>query len=127
MRISDWSSDVCSSDLKIRDVVAKLAPSTTARLMNEEDTLTDSFRKEGMVVTLPTEADVNKAIAMITPYWEQWAQQQGPKLVQALQKVRKVLNRGQRQGAGYERFFGAMLALDRKAVVAGKRGEGRVN
>src|SRR3546814_11339278 len=25
MRISDWSSDVCSSDLKVRDIVAEIA------------------------------------------------------------------------------------------------------
>src|SRR3546814_6058425 len=76
---------------KIRDVVAKLAPSTTARLMNEEDTLTDSFRKEGMIVPLPTEADGNKAIAMITHYWEQWEQQQGPKTDAGVEKERAVV------------------------------------
>jgi len=78
---------------KIRKVVAELAPTTTHRLLSEEDDLTEGFRKNGMVVTLPDPETIEKAIGIVTPYWDQWATQRGPVAVEALAKVRAALNR----------------------------------
>lgn len=78
---------------KIRQTVAELAPTTTERLLREEDELTEGFRQNGMVVTLPDEQAIEEAIAIVTPYWDQWAEQRGPVAVEALAKVRAALNR----------------------------------
>lgn len=78
---------------KIRNTVAELAPTTTHRLISEEDELTEGFRKNGMVVTLPDQETIDKAIEIVTPYWDQWANQRGPIAVEALAKVRAALKR----------------------------------
>lgn len=78
---------------KIRKTVAELAPTTTHRLLSEEDDLTEGFRKNGMVVTLPDQKTIDKAIEIVTPFWDQWAKERGPVAVEALAKVRAALNR----------------------------------
>ena len=77
----------------IREKVAKMSPLTTERLLSEEDALGKSFSEAGMKIVDPQQADIDKATAMIEPYWDQWAKQQGPETVEALAKVRAVLNR----------------------------------
>ena len=77
----------------IRALVAKMAPATTKGLFSEEDELGKAFAEAGMKIVEPEQKDIDKATALIEPYWAQWAQQQGPEVVEALAKVRAMLNR----------------------------------
>lgn len=77
----------------IRDLVAKMAPDTTKGLFSEEAGLGRSFSEAGMKIIEPDQQDIEKATVLIEPYWEQWAQQQGPEVAEALSKVRATLNR----------------------------------
>lgn len=47
----------------------------------------------GIVLTSASEADRQKAREIATPYWTKWAESVGPKAVQALDEVRKSLNK----------------------------------
>lgn len=78
---------------KIKEIVAQKGPNTTERLLNEEGSLTDQFIEEGMVVTAPEQKDVDEAIKSVSVFWENWAQERGPKAVEALNAVRKALGR----------------------------------
>lgn len=78
---------------KIRDIVAEVAPRTTRALHEEEDALGKSFAEAGIKITQPQASDVVQATEMIRPYWDQWAKQQGPEVVEALAKVRAAIKR----------------------------------
>lgn len=77
----------------IRELVSKMSPNTTESLFSEEDSLGKSFSDAGMKIVEPDPQDIEKATQLIEPYWAQWAQQQGPEVVEALTKVRSALNR----------------------------------
>ena len=78
---------------KIRKIVEEQAPQTTRNLFAEEDTLSKTFAEGGMTITEAQKADVDRATDLLRPYWDQWAQQQGPEVAGALKKVRAVLKR----------------------------------
>lgn len=82
-----------STQAAIRERVAEMSPATTKGLFSEEEDLGKSFSEAGMKIVEPTQQDIDKATEMIEPYWAQWAQQQGPEVVEALAKVRAMLNR----------------------------------
>jgi TRAP-type C4-dicarboxylate transport system substrate-binding protein len=78
---------------KIRAIVAEVAPQTTRNMLAEEEALGKTFADAGMKITAAQQADIDKATEMIRPYWDQWAKQQGPEVVEALGKVRAALKR----------------------------------
>src|SRR3546814_5343335 len=55
MRISDWSSDVCASDLKAIEALAKLAPETA------------TVRRDGQTSEIPVEQMVVGDVAIVRP------------------------------------------------------------
>jgi TRAP-type C4-dicarboxylate transport system substrate-binding protein len=81
------------SQRAVREIVARLAPSTTDLIASEEDTVTEQLRKAGMTVTEPGAAEIQTAIGTIKPYWDEWATSRGPQAVEALAKVRQALGR----------------------------------
>jgi TRAP-type C4-dicarboxylate transport system substrate-binding protein len=47
----------------------------------------------GFQITEPTKQDVDRAVAEMTPFWESWAKSRGPKVEEALAKVRAAVGR----------------------------------
>jgi TRAP-type C4-dicarboxylate transport system substrate-binding protein len=78
---------------KMRESVQREAPSTTAQLFKEEDEVTDALRKKGMIITLPSDADVAAATKLVSSSWNEWAKEQGGDAPEALAKVRQALGR----------------------------------
>ena len=59
----------------------------------EEDTLTKKLADGGMVVTVPTAADLAQAETLLKPYWKSWAVGRGGRTQDAFQKMMPVLGR----------------------------------
>jgi len=78
---------------KIREAVARLAPSTTVQLAREEGEVTATLKSKGMTVTEPTAEQTAAAAKRMAPYWDEWAKERGPEAVEALKKVRAALGK----------------------------------
>jgi TRAP-type C4-dicarboxylate transport system substrate-binding protein len=78
---------------KIRQVVQKLAPSTTDQLGKDEAEVTLMLKSKGMVINEATPEQIQAATKKMSPYWEDWAKQRGPEAAEALKKVRAALNK----------------------------------
>lgn len=78
---------------KIRDIAARLAPSTTEQLAKEEGEVTTMLKGKGMTIVEPTPEQIAGASKRMAPYWDEWAKQRGPEAIEALQKVRAALSR----------------------------------
>jgi TRAP-type C4-dicarboxylate transport system substrate-binding protein len=78
---------------KIRASVKSIAPSTTEQLFKEEGEVTASLKAKGMTITEPTQAEIDEVTKLVSPYWSEWAAQQGPEATEALAKVRSALGR----------------------------------
>lgn len=78
---------------KVKDVVARLAPTATDLMAGEEQSTTNELKKAGMKVTNPSPEELEAAIERIQPYWDEWAADQGPEATEALKKVREALRR----------------------------------
>jgi TRAP-type transport system periplasmic protein len=77
----------------IRRHIAETMPVVGAALHQEEIAVVESFIRDGIITTEPTEADVKAATDVMTGYWDEWAKASGPEVVEALAKVRAALNR----------------------------------
>jgi TRAP-type transport system periplasmic protein len=60
---------------------------------DEEEDLTRKFAEGGMTVTKESPEDVEAAVKIVAPYWEEWAKGQGPDAVAALKQVRAAIGR----------------------------------
>lgn len=78
---------------KIRAIVAERGPRTTDNLLVEETELGKTFGETGLKITEALQADIDKATALIRPYWDEWAAKQGPEVAAALKQVRAAINR----------------------------------
>lgn len=78
---------------EMRDVVQRLAPTTTAQLFKEEDEVTSQLKAKGMQINMPNQADVDEATKRMADYWDSWAKNEGGDAVPALAAVRKALGR----------------------------------
>jgi len=78
---------------KLKTIVARIAPEITTNFNKDELVQMESQQKGGMTIVPPKPDDVKKAVAAMTPYWDQWAEKGGPEFVEALGKVRKVLGK----------------------------------
>lgn len=78
---------------KVKEVVARLAPSSTDLMEGQEDETTAKLAEGGMEITRPTPEELQAAIEKVTPYWDKWATERGPEAVEALAKIRKALGR----------------------------------
>ncbi|MBM6595321.1 TRAP transporter substrate-binding protein DctP [Microvirga pudoricolor] len=78
---------------KIRQAVKNIAPSTTEQLFKEESEVTANLKSKGMTITEPTQAEIDEVTKLVSPYWNEWATQQGTEATEALAKVRSALGR----------------------------------
>jgi len=78
---------------KLVKVAKDAAASVEKELSDGEDAATEEFRKSGMVVTIPTEAEMKTAASAIADYWKPWAEQKGADAVAALEEIRSALGR----------------------------------
>lgn len=82
-----------TAQAKVKEVVARLAPSTTELMDGQEEETTSKLQEGGMVVTQPTPDELQAAIEKVKPYWDEWAADRGPEAVEALAKIREALGR----------------------------------
>lgn len=78
---------------KLQKIVQDNMPLITATMESEEDQLTRKFAEGGMTITRDNRADMDAAIRVIAPYWDEWAKTKGPEAQEALAKVRAALGR----------------------------------
>jgi TRAP-type C4-dicarboxylate transport system substrate-binding protein len=85
--------DRLSGDEKqaVRKAAKDAAAWITEQMKNEETEITKQLAAEGMVVTEPTQADIDAGVAKMRDYWPQWAKGVGPEAEEALTKVRKAV------------------------------------
>ena len=78
---------------KLVKAAQEAAASVEKELTDNEDVATEEFRKTGMVVTIPTDAEMKTAASTIADYWQPWAEQKGAEAVSALVAIRSALGR----------------------------------
>lgn len=78
---------------KVRKIVSDNMPLITNAMQSEEEALTKKFADGGMVITRESKVDLEQGMAVISPYWDEWAMSKGPDAVEALKKVRTALGR----------------------------------
>jgi TRAP-type C4-dicarboxylate transport system substrate-binding protein len=82
---------------EIQATVRKVVQDNTKQINDTLNSQNDDATKElvagGMTLTQPTAEDSDAALKLMTSYWSEWAQQRGPKAVEALAKVRAALGR----------------------------------
>lgn len=85
--------DALPADL--RQKIAALGLAASARithiLQSRENGLTETFRKEGMVITEGTPAEAKEIAARMRSYWPQWAKRNGPAAEKALALVEQAI------------------------------------
>jgi TRAP-type C4-dicarboxylate transport system substrate-binding protein len=62
-------------------------------IADDDVTLTRKMRDGGMQIADPTPEEAAASEQMMLPYWETWAKERGPVMVEALAKVRSELGR----------------------------------
>jgi TRAP-type transport system periplasmic protein len=78
---------------QIKEIAARLAPTTTAQLAKEEGEVLAKHKAAGMVITEPTAEEISQASKRMAPFWDEWAAKKGPEAQKALSEVRKALGR----------------------------------
>jgi TRAP-type transport system periplasmic protein len=78
---------------KLRAIITANLPLITKAMEDEEEDLTRKFAEGGMTVTKESPEDVEAAVKIVAPYWEEWAKGQGPDAVAALKQVRAAIGR----------------------------------
>lgn len=71
----------------------KNADRGTAQMRKEEQTLTDEMQSEGMTVTATIAEETQQGVEKMSPYWEQWASDQGAPTQALLKKVRDAIDK----------------------------------
>lgn len=77
----------------VRKAAKDAAASMTETMRNEEAEITRQLAAAGMVVTEPTQAQIDAGVAKMRDYWPQWAKEVGPEAEEALAKVRSAVGR----------------------------------
>lgn len=72
---------------------AEAAKWTTDEMQRQEDVITAQMKKEGMIETAATPADIALAVQKMKSYWPQWAKAHGPEAEEVLRKIRTALGR----------------------------------
>lgn len=75
------------------DIAAKYHDRWREEIIALENKARADMAKEGKKMTNISQDDRRKATEIIKPYWEEWAVSVGPDAIEALQKVRAVLNK----------------------------------
>src|SRR5258707_12677109 len=78
---------------KLRKVAEDTARWDQETMQKEEAESVQVLTAAGYTFTKATPAENAKAVAAMTPYWDEWAKSRGPEIVEALAKVRAALGR----------------------------------
>jgi TRAP-type transport system periplasmic protein len=78
---------------KVRKIITANLPLITKAMQDEEEDLTKKFADGGMTITRESPEEIDAAVKVIAPYWEEWAKAQGPDAVAALKQVRAAIGR----------------------------------
>jgi TRAP-type C4-dicarboxylate transport system substrate-binding protein len=90
---SSWDQLTPAMRAKVQALVTDHTRQMTDAMAVEEDTLTKKLAEGGMVVTVPTAADIATAEAQLKPYWKSWATERGGSTQEAFQKILPVVGR----------------------------------
>ncbi len=86
-----------SLDATTQKILVEIASIYQKRWNSEVNSLEKNSRgameKKGIKLIEPSAEDRAKAIELSSPYWQEWAKSVGPKAIQALEAVRKVLRK----------------------------------
>src|ERR1700754_1965442 len=78
---------------KVRKIITANLPLMTKAMQDEEEDLTRKCADGGMTIAKESPEDIDAAVKVIAPYWEEWAKAQGPDAVAALKQVRAAIGR----------------------------------
>jgi TRAP-type transport system periplasmic protein len=78
---------------KLRKVAEDTARWDQETMQKEEAESVQVLRSAGYTFTNAKPDEVARAVAAMTPYWDEWAKARGPEIVEALGKVRATLGR----------------------------------
>jgi TRAP-type C4-dicarboxylate transport system substrate-binding protein len=78
---------------KVRKIITANLPLITKAMQDEEEDLTKKFADGGMTITRENPEEIDAAVKVMAPYWEEWAKTQGPDAVAALKQVRAAIGR----------------------------------
>ena len=78
---------------KLRKIITANLPLMTKAMQDEEEDLTKKFADGGMTITRESPEEIEAAVKLIAPYWEDWAKTQGPDAIAALKQVRAAIGR----------------------------------
>jgi TRAP-type C4-dicarboxylate transport system substrate-binding protein len=78
---------------KLREIVARIAPTITEQMRKDEAEVTEQLRKKGMIVTEAKSGDYETAAKKMGDFWEKWAKSHGTEHLEALSRVRKAVGK----------------------------------
>jgi len=78
---------------KLRKVAEDTARWNQETMQKEEADSVQVLTAAGYTFTKATPDENKRAVAAMTPYWDEWAKSRGPAIVEALAKVRTALGR----------------------------------
>ena len=78
---------------KLRTIVAEEGPKTTAAFLEDEEVQKKAQSETGMTLVSMAEGDATIAGEKLAPYWESWAEENGPAYVEALATVRAAIGK----------------------------------
>jgi TRAP-type C4-dicarboxylate transport system substrate-binding protein len=89
------SFDALSEDTQatLRTVVAEEGPKTTEAFLEDEEVQKKSQSEAGMTLVEAAEGDAAMANEKLAPFWESWAEENGPEYVEALATVRDAIGK----------------------------------
>jgi TRAP-type C4-dicarboxylate transport system substrate-binding protein len=87
--------DALTPDLqaKVRKVAGDTARWDQETMQKEEAESVQVLTAAGYTFTKATADENARAVAAMTPYWDEWAKSRGPDIIEALAKVRAALGR----------------------------------
>jgi TRAP-type C4-dicarboxylate transport system substrate-binding protein len=84
-----------SADLqaKVRKAATDAAGWNHSTMREDDDKIIARLGAGKMTIAKPSKPDLDKAVAEMQPYWDQWAKERGPVASEALGKIRQALGR----------------------------------
>ncbi|WBU53976.1 TRAP transporter substrate-binding protein DctP [Paracoccus sp. SCSIO 75233] len=77
----------------LRNIVAEEGQSITAEFLTDEETQKTAQAEAGMKITEAADGDAAVAREKLAPFWEAWANDNGPEYVEALSLVREAIGK----------------------------------
>lgn len=77
----------------VRSATQDMAPDLTQDFVDDEKKVAQQLKEQGMVITVPSEEELQRATEAMKPYWEEWAKETGPTAQEALSELREAIGR----------------------------------